>query len=145
MFKDIVREDKSLRPYQQTAKEEIFAAWDDCDSVMFQMPTGTGKTRLFTCIISDIKAWGILAEQDPKILIIAHRVELIEQISENLDRYKVTHGIIAGGKERNLRSQIKMWLTALVWTLLLLMRLITLQQTPIKSYGNFILTQKNLV
>ena len=91
MYKDIARTDKSLRPYQQTAKEQIFSAWDDCDNIMFQMPTGTGKTRLFTSIISDIKAWGILTQKDPKILIIAHRVELIEQISDNLDRYKVSH------------------------------------------------------
>lgn len=107
MYKDIVRIDKLLRPYQQTAKEEIFAAWDECDNVMFQMPTGTGKTRLFTSIISDIKACGILKQQEPKILIIAHRVELIEQISENLDKYKVNHGIIAGGKERNLRPLVQ--------------------------------------
>lgn len=107
MYKDIAREDKLLRPYQQTAKEEIFSAWDECDNVMFQMPTGTGKTRLFTSIISDIKAWGILTQKTPKILIIAHRVELIEQISDNLDRYKVAHGIIAGGKERNLRPLVQ--------------------------------------
>ena len=107
MYKDIVRVDKSLRPYQQIAKGQIFSAWDDCDNVMFQMPTGTGKTRLFTSIISDIKAWGILTQKDPKILIIAHRVELIEQISDNLDRYKVSHGIIAGGKERNLRPLVQ--------------------------------------
>lgn len=107
MYKEISRIDKTLRPYQQTAKTEIFAAWDKCDNIMFQMPTGTGKTRLFTSIISDIKAWGIMTQSDPKILIIAHRVELIEQISENLDRYKVSHGIIAGGKERNLRPLVQ--------------------------------------
>ena len=107
MYKDIARIDRSLRPYQQAAKEEIFAAWDDYKNVMFQMPTGTGKTRLFTSIISDIKAWGILNNKDIKILIIAHRVELIEQISENLDKYRVSHGIIAGGKTRNLRPQVQ--------------------------------------
>lgn len=107
MYDEIQRVDKSLRPYQQKAKEDIFAAWDACDNVMFQMPTGTGKTRLFTSIISDIKAWGISNDIDAKILIIAHRVELIEQISESLDRYKVPHGVIAGGKERNLRHQVQ--------------------------------------
>ncbi len=107
MYKDIARVDNKLRPYQQSAKNEIFAAWDECDNIMFQMPTGTGKTRLFTSIISDIKAWGIIKQKDPKVLIIAHRVELIEQISENLDKYKVSHGIIAGGKERNLRPLVQ--------------------------------------
>lgn len=107
MYTDIFRTDRSLRSYQQDAKEKIFSAWDDCDNVLFQMPTGTGKTRLFTSIISDIKAWSILNRKDVKVLIIAHRIELIEQISESLDKYKVSHGIIAGGKERNLRPQVQ--------------------------------------
>lgn len=106
-YKDISRIDNSLRPYQQEAKEEIFSAWDECDAVMFQMPTGTGKTRLFSSIISDIKTWCVQNGEDVKILIIAHRIELIDQISENLERYKVSHGIIAGGKPRDLRFPVQ--------------------------------------
>jgi len=107
VYKNISRTDRSLRTYQQHAKEDIFSAWDECDNVMFQMPTGTGKTRLFTSIISDIKTWGIQNSIDIKILIIAHRIELIEQISESLEHYKVSHGIIAGGKPRDLRHQVQ--------------------------------------
>ncbi len=107
IYKEISRTDKTLRPYQQQAKENIFSAWDECDGVMFQMPTGTGKTRLFSSIISDIKTWGVQNNEDVKILIIAHRIELIDQISENLDRYKVSHGIIAGGKQRDLRYPVQ--------------------------------------
>ena len=59
-YRCILREDHSLRPYQQEAKEKIFSAWDECDNVLFQMPTGTGKTRLFSSIISDVKAWSAL-------------------------------------------------------------------------------------
>lgn len=106
-YKDISRIDNSLRTYQQQAKEHIFSAWDECDAVMFQMPTGTGKTRLFSSIISDIKTWGVQNGEDVKILIIAHRIELIDQISENLERYKVSHGIIAGGKPRDLRFPVQ--------------------------------------
>ena len=47
-YSDINIEDSSLRPYQQKAKKEIFEAWDKVDYVVFQMPTDTGKTRLFT-------------------------------------------------------------------------------------------------
>ena len=50
----ISSKDKTLREYQQKAKESIFYAWDKFDNVMFQMPTGTGKTRLFTSLIKDI-------------------------------------------------------------------------------------------
>lgn len=107
MYQEISRIDRTLRPYQQEAKENIFAAWDECDSVMFQMPTGTGKTRLFTSLISDIKAWSILSEINTKILIVAHRIELIEQISDNLDKYGIAHGIIAGGKKRDLSEPIQ--------------------------------------
>ena len=107
MYTEICRKDRTLRPYQQDAKEQIFAAWDECDSVMFQMPTGTGKTRLFTSIIGDISTWSVLQSINTKILIIAHRVELIEQISESLDKYKISHGIIAGGKERKLTRPIQ--------------------------------------
>lgn len=106
-YRDILREDKSLRPYQQEAKDSIFSAWEECDNVLFQMPTGTGKTRLFSSIISDIKAWSTLHSFDCRILIIAHRIELIDQISENLQRYRIPHGIIAGGRERDLRQYVQ--------------------------------------
>lgn len=106
-YSEISRIDNSLRPYQQVAKESIFSFWEEVDDVLFQMPTGTGKTRLFTSIISDIKAWSVLNSINNTILIIAHRIELIDQISENLDRYKISHGIIAGGRERDLRINVQ--------------------------------------
>lgn len=106
-YQNIIREDRTLRPYQQEAKKDIFSAWEDCDNVLFQMPTGTGKTRLFSSIISDIKAWSALRSIDCRVLIIAHRIELIDQISENLQRYRIPHGIIAGGRERDLRQYVQ--------------------------------------
>ena len=106
-YHDIIREDRTLRPYQQEAKRSIFTAWEECDNVLFQMPTGTGKTRLFSSIISDIKAWSALRAIDCRILIIAHRIELIDQISDNLQRYRILHGIIAGGRERDLRQYVQ--------------------------------------
>lgn len=106
-YSAISRIDNSLRPYQQNAKESIFTSWNEVDDILFQMPTGTGKTRLFTSIISDIKAWSVLKTINYKILIIAHRIELIDQISESLDKYKISHGIIAGGRERDLRKYVQ--------------------------------------
>lgn len=99
-YSEICKTDDSLRQYQQMAKKEIFESWDKVDSVMFQMPTGTGKTRLFTSIIHDINEFSIQRRESVKILIIAHRTELIDQISESLERYKVAHGIIAGSREK---------------------------------------------
>ena len=95
-YSEICMKDISLRDYQQQAKEQIFSQWDSADNILFQMPTGTGKTRLFTSIIRDINVWGLRNGQRQLILIIAHRSELIEQIDRSLNKYHVAHGIIAG-------------------------------------------------
>ena len=97
-FMDICTVDKTLRPYQQKAKQEIFNAWDYVDNVMFQMPTGTGKTRLFTSIIKDINEYWHMHPVSARVLVVAHRAELIDQISRNLTRYSITHNTIASGK-----------------------------------------------
>lgn len=105
-YSDIYNEDSSLRPYQQKAKKEIFESWDEVDNVMFQMPTGTGKTRLFTSIIRDINEYSKLHREPVKILIIAHRTELIDQIDESLTKYRVPHNVIAGGRDRNYKYPV---------------------------------------
>ena len=73
---------------------------------MFQMPTGTGKTRLFTSIIRDINDYSKLRREPVKILIIAHRTELIDQIDESLTKYRIPHNVIAGGRERNYKFPV---------------------------------------
>lgn len=104
MFYEICRIDHTLRDYQQKAKENIFNQWDNVDNILYQMPTGTGKTRLFTSIIRDISLAALSQHTRKGILIVVHRTELIEQISESLDKYRISHGIIAGSfkDKRNL-------------------------------------------
>ncbi len=59
------------------------------------MPTGTGKTRLFTSIAKDIHKYSVRTQTVHKVLILAHRIELIEQISESVgQKYKLAHGLI---------------------------------------------------
>lgn len=106
-YRDICLIDTSLRSYQQTAKENIFAEWDEYTSVMLQMPTGTGKTRLFTSIIKDINSFSLLRKEPVKILVIAHRTELIDQIDKSLSSYSIAHGVIAGGYERNFKMPVQ--------------------------------------
>lgn len=106
-YSEICGTDDTLRPYQQKAKKEIFDSWDKVGSVMFQMPTGTGKTRLFTSIIHDINEYSIQRREAVKILIIAHRTELIDQIDESLKKYEVAHGIIAGSRERDYNLPVQ--------------------------------------
>lgn len=94
--------DATLRPYQQHLKEEIFEGWQFYYELMLQLPTGTGKTVLFSSIIKDLAA-----VPNTKILIIAHRKELVEQISTWLDRFQVEHGVIISGRKKNLDNSIQ--------------------------------------
>ena len=95
-YNEFCQKDFTLRDYQQLAKEKIFDKWNSVDNILYQMPTGTGKTRLFTSIIRDINVWGLRHNIIYRILIIAHRSELIEQSSCSLKKYHIKHGILAG-------------------------------------------------
>ena len=95
-YNEFCQNDITLRDYQQLAKEDIFDKWNLFDNILYQMPTGTGKTRLFTSIIRDINIWGLRHNINFRILIIAHRSELIEQSSRSLDKYPIKHGVLAG-------------------------------------------------
>lgn len=83
--------DKQLRPYQLNHKEEIYQAWDDgCRSVMLQMPTGTGKTHLFVSIIKDFQTY----INQCRVLVLAHRDEILSQICDTLYHNNLPYGKI---------------------------------------------------
>ena len=95
-------QDARLRPYQQDVKDKIFTLWKSEKNVMLQMPTGAGKTILFSSVINDI-----IKVPDSKILIIAHRKELLEQISSHLSKYNIEHGIISSNRKRCLDKRVQ--------------------------------------
>ena len=87
--------DDTLRDYQIENKVKIYDSWKNHRSVMLQMPTGTGKTRVFVSIAKDLHNWGGKNKRAVRVLILAHRKELIEQISENVGlKYGLAHGLI---------------------------------------------------
>ena len=89
----IRRDDKYLFDYQREMKGNLYFAWEQCMSVMCQMPTGTGKTFLLVSVVWDfVQTWKL------PVWIVAHRVELIEQISRTLTRYGLPHGRIVSGE-----------------------------------------------
>ena len=96
----IANDDNMLRQYQINSKFDIYNAWQTSKSILFQMPTGTGKTRLFVSIIKDIRKISVKKRllPQPRILVLAHRTELIEQITDTLQsKYHITCGIIKSG------------------------------------------------
>lgn len=97
----------NLRLHQTEAKIKIFNAWKDYNSVMLQMPTGTGKTYLFTSIVKDIVNAYRSAHEEINILIVAHRMELLDQISATLNRFEIPHGFIQGSREQHLWRRVQ--------------------------------------
>lgn len=76
----------SLREYQQEFKDAIAAAWLTVRSVLAVMPTGGGKTIIFSSIMFD---------HPGASAAIVHRKEIVAQISVSLARLGVKHRIIA--------------------------------------------------
>ena len=67
-----------------------------------QMPTGTGKTVVLAEMVRQYLGYfavGHCNSYGGRVLIIAHRIELIEQTGEHLERYDIDYGVIAGGKK----------------------------------------------
>lgn len=82
-----------LRDYQINGIDDIINAWTDCKSVLFQMPTGTGKTTLFCEIV---RKFTTELYPDKKVLIITHRKELVEQAFNRLvSDFHLPTGIIS--------------------------------------------------
>lgn len=76
-----------LRDYQQALKAEIYGAWNSgAPNVLAVSPTGSGKTEIKSSIFSDLRRPGVA---------IAHRQELVGQISNAIARSGVYHRIIA--------------------------------------------------
>jgi len=103
----IEKHNDSLRTHQIEAKAKIFDAWETYDSVMLQMPTGTGKTYLFTSLINDIIVAYKKEREEINILIVAHRNELLEQISATLSRFGIPHGFIQGSREQTFWHRVQ--------------------------------------
>lgn len=78
-----------LRPYQAKGEAEIFQAWREGNqNVMYQLVTGGGKTVLFVDIIKKF----MLAKK--RVILLAHREELINQAWEHLYKNSIMAGII---------------------------------------------------
>jgi len=92
----------NLRPYQKQAFEEVRSAFRDHDRICLQMPTGAGKTVLFSDMVKHA------ARKENQTWILVPRNELLLQASDQLAEIGVNHGIIAAGhnESRAYRTHI---------------------------------------
>jgi len=75
-----------LRPYQAQLRAGIDHAWAQGHTPLVVLPTGAGKTVVFAHVVREHRGAAV---------VIAHRRELVEQISLALAREAVTHRIFA--------------------------------------------------
>ena len=70
-----------LRPYQNKAKAAVLKEWDEGNiKTLLVLPTGTGKTIVFASITEECVRRG------ERVLILAHRGELLEQAADKLKK-----------------------------------------------------------
>lgn len=70
-----------LRPYQNEAKEAVLTQWEDgIQRTLLVLPTGCGKTIVFAKITEECVRNG------KRVLILAHRGELLTQASDKIEK-----------------------------------------------------------
>ena len=81
MEKTQIRKEIQLYEYQKDMLRQIENAFVTHQSVMVQMPTGTGKTVLISEVVKSEER----RVKNPCVWIVVHRRELVEQIRETLE------------------------------------------------------------
>ena len=74
-----MKNDIQLFDYQEDMVKRVQEAFRHHDSVMVQMPTGTGKTYLLAALV------GLFLKEE--VWVVAHRRELVSQIKDTLERF----------------------------------------------------------
>lgn len=93
----------TLRPYQQQGVHEIRGAYQSGHTrVLYVLPTGGGKTVIFTHIAEQAAIKG------NRICMLVHRQELVDQSSRSLHAIGCNHGIIAAGYRQDLSHTVQL-------------------------------------
>ncbi len=92
-----------LRRYQIELIQEVMTSWARANRrVMLQLPTGAGKTVLFSAIAHEF------LNHDMGVLVLAHRQELITQAAEKLESVSdLPVGIIKAGFPSNPNRRVQ--------------------------------------
>lgn len=83
----------TLRPYQQSLVAETYQQWDAGKQfVAMVSATGSGKSMTLTAIVAKER------DRGQYVLVLAHRQELITQLSDTMGRMEIRHQVIAANK-----------------------------------------------
>lgn len=126
----------TLRPYQQEAKDAIQMEWDrGVQKTLLVLPTGTGKTIVFSKLIEDC------VREGQRVLVLAHRGELLDQAADKLE--KSTGLICAVEKAEN--TSLDKWNRVVVGSVQTLMRDTRLEQFTTNHFGTIIVDEAHHV
>lgn len=121
-----------MRPYQEAAKKAIHTEWDQGRiRTLLVLPTGTGKTIVFSGIAEDQVRAG------DRVLILAHRGELLDQAA---DKLKNSTGLCCA-VEKAEQSCIDSWYRVVVGSVQSLQRQKRLDQFPHDYFGTIIIDE----
>lgn len=96
-----------LRPFQTAIKNQVLQHWQDgAKNVLIKAPTGSGKTVMLADIVRAM---------DRATAVIAHRAELVSQISVALAREGLRHRIIGPDSLRRACATLHMSEFGRVW------------------------------
>lgn len=91
-MRSVLRSMLKLRDYQERGVEEIRQAYRQSKKApLYVLPTGGGKTVVFTYIAASVTSKG------KRALVLVHRQELLRQTSAKLNDFSVNHGLIQAG------------------------------------------------
>ena len=120
------------RPYQESAKDAILAEWDKgVNKTLLVLPTGTGKTIVFSKVIEE------RVRRGDRALVLAHRGELLDQAADKLS--KVT-GLLTA-TEKAGETSLKSWYRVVVGSVQTLMRDKRLNEFPSDYFGTIIVDE----
>lgn len=121
-----------LRPYQQKAKEAIQAEWlKGILKTLLVLPTGTGKTIVFSKLTEDCVRDG------ERVLILAHRGELLDQAADKLSQ---ACGL-GCAVEKAENSCLESWYRVVVGSVQTLMREKRLAQFPSDYFDTIVVDE----
>lgn len=120
-----------LRPYQQEAKESVFQEWDKVDRTLVVLPTGCGKTIVFAKVTEEC------VRQGKRVLILAHRGELLDQASDKIAKATGLRCAVEKAEETCLGS----WFRITVGSVQSLQREKRLSRFPDDYFGTIIIDE----